>query len=53
MPSSRELNAHLPWEGGREGGKAREEWRGGGGEGVLGQFLLGMGRWPLRAPTPL
>ena len=26
---------------------------GGGGGGYLGQFLLGMGCWPLRAPTPL
>ena len=25
----------------------------GGGGGYLGQFLLGMCRWPLRAPTPL
>ena len=23
------------------------------GEGYLGKFLLGMCRWPLRAPTPL
>ena len=26
---------------------------GGGGGGYLGQFLLGMCRWPLIAPTPL
>ena len=26
---------------------------GGGGGGYLGQFLLGMCRWPLRTPTPL
>ena len=26
---------------------------GGGGGGYLGKFLLGMCRWPLRAPTPL
>ena len=25
----------------------------GGGGGYFGQFLLGMCRWPLRAPTPL
>ena len=27
--------------------------RRGGGGGYLGKFLLGMCRWPLRAPTPL
>ena len=26
---------------------------GGGGGGYLGQFLLGMCRWPLETPTPL
>ena len=31
----------------------REGLGGGGGGGHLGQFLLGMCRWPLRAPTPL
>ena len=29
------------------------EWFPRGGGGYLGQFLLGMCRWPLRTPTPL
>ena len=31
----------------------RNREMGGGGGGYLGQFLLGMCRWPLRTPTPL
>ena len=45
-PERLDLSRGLPWEG-----MVMGKIPGGGGN--LGQFLLGMCRWPLRAPTPL